>query len=157
MAFYLDKLRIDSPVTQAALSGLSDWPMRILACRLGAAYTVCEVLLDRFVVEVSSGKKAKRYIRVSDEEHPCGAQLMGNSPEQFAPAARKLVESGFDAIDINFGCPVKKVLGRRRGGFLLSQPETALEIVAPRARRRTGPDPRNRENAPWHRSGPAEP
>ena len=104
--------------------------MRILARRLGAAYTVCEVLLDRFVVEVSSGNKAKRYIRVSDEEHPCGAQLMGNSPGQFASAARKLVEAGFDSIDINFGCPVKKVLGRQRGGFLLSQPETALEIVA---------------------------
>ena len=129
-AFYLDNLRIDCPITQAALSGLSDWPMRLLARRLGAAYTVCEVLLDRFVVQVSSGKKAKRFIRVTDEEHPCGAQLMGNSPEEFVPAALKLVEAGFDCIDLNFGCPVKKVLGRQRGGYLLSRPETTLKIVA---------------------------
>ncbi len=129
-AFYLDNLRIDCPITQAALSGLSDWPMRLLAHRLGAGYSVCEVLLDRFVVQISSSKKAKRFIHVGDEDHPCGAQLMGNAPEQFAPAALKLVETGFDCIDINFGCPVKKVLGRQRGGFLLSQPATALEIVA---------------------------
>ena len=129
-AFYLDNLRIESPITQAALSGLSDWPMRILARRLGAAYTLCEVLLDRFVVQVSSGKKVKRFIRVTDEEHPSGAQLMGSEPQEFVPAAQKLVEAGFDCIDLNFGCPVKKVLGRKRGGFLLSQPDTALEIVA---------------------------
>ena len=47
----------------------------------------------------------------------------------FAPAALKLVESGFDVIDLNFACPVKKVLGRCRGGYLLSDPTTALEIV----------------------------
>ena len=54
---------------------------------------------------------------------------MGADPEVFAPAALRLVESGFDVIDINFGCPVKKVLGRCRGGFHLSQPAVALEIV----------------------------
>ncbi len=130
VAFYLDNLRIDSPITQAALSGLSDWPMRLLAHRLGAAYTVCEVLLGRFVVDVSKGNKAKRFIHVGDEDHPCGAQLMGSAAQQFGPAALKLIESGFDCIDLNFACPVKKVLGRQRGGFLLSRPQTALEIVA---------------------------
>ena len=54
---------------------------------------------------------------------------MGAEPEQFAAGALKLVQAGFDVIDINFGCPVKKVLGRCRGGFHLSQPEVALEIV----------------------------
>jgi nifR3 family TIM-barrel protein len=54
---------------------------------------------------------------------------MGANPDDFAPAARRLVAEGYDVIDINFGCPVKKVLGRCRGGFLLSQPATALEIV----------------------------
>ncbi len=49
---------------------------------------------------------------------------MGADPEQFGPAAAvELVEAGFDVVDINFGCPVKKVLGRCRGGFLLSQPQ----------------------------------
>jgi tRNA-dihydrouridine synthase B len=126
----LGPLSIGFPVIQAALSGYSDWPMRVIARRLGAPYTICEVLLDRFILNVTKGNKAKRFLRVSDEEHPCGAQLMGAVPEEFPPAAKKLVEAGFDAIDLNFACPVKKVLGRCRGGFLLSRPDVALEIVA---------------------------
>ncbi len=55
---------------------------------------------------------------------------MGAEPEQFALGAKRLVEAGFAVIDINFGCPVKKVLGRCRGGYHLSQPDIALEIVA---------------------------
>jgi nifR3 family TIM-barrel protein len=125
----LGPLAIDFPVVQAALSGYSDWPMRLIARRLGAAYTVCEVMLDRFIVNVTKGRKAKRFLRVSDDEYPCGAQLMGAVPEEFPPAAMKLVAAGFDVIDLNFACPVKKVLGRCRGGFLLSDPETALAIV----------------------------
>ena len=48
---------------------------------------------------------------------------MGADPEDFPPAALQLVDAGFDVIDINFGCPVKKVLGRCRGGYLLGQAE----------------------------------
>ena len=87
-------------------------------------------MLDKFILNVTKGKKAKRFLCVTDEEHPCGAQLMGAAPEDFPPAAIKLVEAGFDAIDLNFACPVKKVLDRCRGGFLLSRPDIALEIVA---------------------------
>ncbi len=126
---HLGPIELDSPAVLAALSGYSDWPMRRISRRLGASYTLCEVLLDQFVVNVSKGRKARRYLRVDDEDHPVGAQLMGSEPEQFSAAAQRLVEAGFDCIDINFGCPVKKVLGRCRGGFLLSQPQTALEIV----------------------------
>ena len=126
----LGRIELDFPVVQAALSGYSDWAMRVIARRLGAPYTLCEVLLDQFVVQVSRGKRADRYLRVSDEEHPVGAQLMGANPDDFPPAARRLVAAGFDVIDINFGCPVKKVLGRCRGGYLLGQVDTALEIVA---------------------------
>ncbi len=127
---HLGPVSVGFPVTQAALSGYSDWPMRRIARRFGAAYTLCEVMLDQFVVNVTKGNKAKRFLRVGDDEHPCGAQLMGAVPETFPPAALKLVEAGFDVIDLNFGCPVKKVLGRCRGGFLLSDPPTALAIVA---------------------------
>jgi tRNA-dihydrouridine synthase B len=104
--------------------------MRVIARRLGAPYTICEVMLDQFILNVSKGNKARRFLRVTDEEHPCGVQLMGAVPEQFPPAAVKLIEAGFDVLDINFACPVKKVLGRCRGGYLLSRPEIALEIVA---------------------------
>jgi nifR3 family TIM-barrel protein len=122
-------LHLDFPVVQAALSGYSDLPMRVIARRLGAPYTLCEVMLDRFILELKPRRRNRHFLSIADEEHPTGGQLMGAEPEQFAPAALKLVESGFDVIDINFGCPVKKVLGRCRGGFHLSQPQVALEIV----------------------------
>jgi nifR3 family TIM-barrel protein len=118
-----------SPLVQAALSGYSDRAMRVLARRHGAAYALGEVLLDQFVATAKRGHKTPARLALAAEEHPVGGQLMGSNPDDFAPAARRLVAEGYDVIDINFGCPVKKVLGRCRGGFLLSQPATALEIV----------------------------
>lgn len=125
----IGNLEIGFPIVQAALSGYSDWPMRVIARRLGAPYTICEVMLDQFLLELKERKKTGHFLHISDEEHPVGGQLMGAEPEQFAAGALKLVDAGFDIIDINFGCPVKKVLGRCRGGFHLGQPEVALEIV----------------------------
>jgi len=126
----LGPVEVGFPVVQAALSGYSDWPMRVIARRLGASYTLCEVLLDQFVVNVTKGRKAGRFLRVSDEEHPCGAQLMGSTADPFVPAALRLIQAGFDVIDVNLACPVKKVLGRHRGGYLLCQPQQSLEILA---------------------------
>jgi tRNA-dihydrouridine synthase B len=124
----IGNVHIGFPVVQAALSGYSDMAMRVIARRLGASYTLCEVVLDQVVLQ--AGKKLKRrYFQIDADEHPVAGQLMGSEPTEFAAAAKELVAAGFDVIDINFGCPVKKVLGRCRGGFLLSTPETALEIV----------------------------
>jgi nifR3 family TIM-barrel protein len=126
----LGNVVLDFPVVQAALSGYSDTAMRVIARRLGAPYALCEVMLDYFVMQVRDRRRNSQLMQVADEEHPAGGQLMGAEPEQFGPAAARLVERGFDVIDINFGCPVKKVLGRCRGGFHLSQPAVALEIVS---------------------------
>jgi tRNA-dihydrouridine synthase B len=122
-------LEIGFPVVQAALSGYSDWPMRMLAREHGASYTLCEVMLDEFLVSFKNRSKNKHFLYNSESEKPVAGQLMGAEPEQFSLGAKRLVEAGFSVIDINFGCPVKKVLGRCRGGFHLSQPETALEII----------------------------
>jgi len=129
-ALRIGPFELDFPVVQAALSGYSDRAMRVIGRRLGASYTLCEVMLDRFVNEAGQGRRGRRYLQVAAEEHPVGGQLMGAVPEEFGPAALKLVDAGFDVIDINFGCPVKKVLGRHRGGFLLGDVDTALEIVS---------------------------
>ena len=125
----IGNLVLDFPVVQAALSGYSDAPMRIIARRLGCTYALCEVMLDRLVVQFKERQRTRHLLYVADEEHPTGGQLMGADPSDFGPAAVRMVEAGFDVIDINFGCPVKKVLGRCRGGFHLSQPEVALEII----------------------------
>ena len=122
-------VKLNFPVVQAALSGYSDWPMRVIAKRLGAAYCVCEVMLDQFLMATRKRAKTRHFLYIGDEEHPVGGQLMGSEPAQFAQGAAKLVEAGFDVIDINFGCPVKKALGRCRGGYHLGQPAIALQIV----------------------------
>jgi nifR3 family TIM-barrel protein len=123
----IGSLQFDVPFVQAALSGYSDLPMRRLARRYGAPYTLDEVMLDKVVVQPR--KKQRAALAVPEDDHPVGGQLMGANPEDFALAAAALVEAGYDVVDINFGCPVKKVLGRCRGGFMLSQPGTALDIV----------------------------
>jgi tRNA-dihydrouridine synthase B len=123
----IGSLQLDIPVAQAALSGYSDSAMRRIARRCGAPYALNEVVLDRLVL--AKGRKRNRILRVADDDHPLGGQLMGAEPEPFAEAAGEMVAAGYDAIDINFGCPVRKVLSRCRGGYLLSEPAAALDIV----------------------------
>ena len=125
----IGSVSIGFPVVQAALSGYSDWAMRTVARRLGAPFAACEVMLDQFLLQVRQRARTRHFLYLDDEDRPVGGQLMGAEPAQFARGARRLVEAGFDVIDINFGCPVKKVLGRCRGGFHLSQPEVALDIA----------------------------
>jgi len=121
-------LTFDFPVVQAALSGYSDGPMRLIARRLGAPYCVHEVVLDKSVAE--SAKARRRLLgTLAAEDHPVGGQLMGAEPEHFSLAAAEMAKHGYDVVDINFGCPVRKVLGRCRGGYLLSTPDEAIEIV----------------------------
>src|SRR5690606_1132847 len=107
--------------------------------RHGASYTLCEVMLDQFLVTFKDRRRNRHFLYLTDEERPVGGQLMGAEPEQFAQGAARLAEAGLDVIDIHFGCPVKKVLGRCRGGFHLSQPAVAIEIIR-----------RTRESVPPH-------
>src|SRR5436190_19294831 len=88
----IGKVRIGFPVVQAALSGYSDLAMRVIARRLGASYSLCEVVLDKLVLV--GGKASRRYLHISDEEHPVGGQLMGSNPEEFGPAAKELARAG---------------------------------------------------------------
>ena len=125
----IGSVALDFPVVQAAMSGYSDWPMRVTAKRLGAAYALCEVMLEDFVSTVKQNHKNRRFLKLSAEEHPVGAQLMGTEPQRFQSAAKRLVETGFDVIDINLACPMKRLRNRCRGGLLLGEPETAKRII----------------------------
>ncbi len=119
------------PVQQAALSGYSDRPMRMMARRFGAPYTLCEVMLEHFVRSLRDRRRTRHFTYVDDADHPVGAQLMGHDPQGLAAAARWLVRAGFDVIDLNFACPSKKKGGQRcRGGMLLAHPQQAIEIIA---------------------------
>ncbi|MDR2345657.1 MAG: tRNA-dihydrouridine synthase family protein [Planctomycetaceae bacterium] len=120
-------LTIKFPFIQAALSGYSDLPMRMISRRFGAEFTISEVLLDQFVVTVSN-RKSRLYF-AGEEEHPCGVQLMGNEPNLMCRAVERLIDAGFDLVDLNFACPVKKVLSRGRGGWLLNEPDIAIKII----------------------------
>lgn len=124
----LGSVKIPEPWVQAALSGYSDLPMRRVARRFGAPYAIHEVVIDEKVLE--KGKGRQRILHVPDDDHPVGGQLMGSHPELFARAANDLIDASYDVVDINFGCPVGRALGRCRGGYLLGEPATALEIIA---------------------------
>jgi tRNA-dihydrouridine synthase B len=102
--------------------------MRRVARAFGCLYAMNEVVLDEHVVQ--PGKLQQEILHVPDDDHPVAGQLLGNAPETFATAAGLLVKAGYDVVDINFGCPVKKTVGRHRGGYLLSDPKMALEIMA---------------------------
>lgn len=123
----LGKVEIGMPAVQAALSGYSDLAMRTVAREHGAPYALNEVVLDELVLQ--KGKLQRRILSVPEHDHPVGGQLMGSEPHTFGRAAREMVDAGYDVVDINFGCPVNKVLGRHRGGWLLQAPDIALAMV----------------------------
>lgn len=127
-ALRLGPLRLATPAIGAALSGYSDAPMRAASREQGAPFALHEVVLDRDVV--AGGKLVRHVLDLQPDDHPVGGQLMGTDPTVFARAVREMVRAGYDLIDLNFGCPVPRVLGRCRGGFLLSTPDVAQAIVS---------------------------
>jgi len=85
------------------------------------------MILDRCLLV--KPKKPQFISRTNDDDHPIAGQIVGNDPETMAAAARLLSERRFDVIDLNFACPVRKALRRRRGGYMMQQPTAAVEIV----------------------------
>jgi tRNA-dihydrouridine synthase B len=127
MPLRIGPIPIDFPVGLGALAGYSDLPYRLVCRSLGAPYCVTEAMLDRQVL--LEGKLRKRLIRLDPADHPVAGQIMGQEPEDMARAARLLDALGFDVIDLNFACPVRKVVSHKRGGALMNDPERALAIV----------------------------
>jgi len=125
--FHIGSVEIAQPVVLAALSGYSDLPYRRICRRLGAAFCATEMLLDRSIR--LSGKLQRRLLTLCDEDHPIAGQLIGHDPREMADAAALLCRKGFDVIDLNFGCPMRKALARGRGGALMDDPARALAIT----------------------------
>lgn len=133
----------DAPFYQAGLAGYSDGAMRLVARSQGCPFCVTEALLDRTLLAGGKGKRREDpdllercgtgalegNTAAGARDHPIAGQLMGSEPGELAEAAAMLAEMGYDAIDINFACPVKKIRSKHRGGHMLTAPELALEIL----------------------------
>ncbi|MEX2216895.1 MAG: tRNA-dihydrouridine synthase family protein, partial [Phycisphaeraceae bacterium] len=122
----IGNLTLDAPFFQAGLAGYSDAAMRLVARRHGCPYAVTEAMLDQFLIQGGKGLKAAE---LSDDDHPIAGQLMGSHPAEIAAGAKILVKLGYDVIDVNLACPVKKIRKKARGGHLLSEPEEAIAIL----------------------------
>jgi nifR3 family TIM-barrel protein len=101
--------------------------MRVVARRQGCPYAVTEALLD--VILLSGGQGLRKSIDIDDEDHPVAGQLIGSEPETMAPAARILHRAGYDVIDLNFACPVKKIKNKARGGHMLKDVGRAISVL----------------------------
>ncbi len=124
----LGNIGLEVPFFQAPLSGYSDYAMRKLGLSFGAPLTFAGVMLAKSATHPKVLRKP--FFRPRDDEHPIGAQILGNDPLVMAAAAKELVAVGYDLIDLNFACPAPKVLRRRRGGWLLREPERIIEIYS---------------------------
>ena len=120
-------LRIELPLILAPLAGYSDQPFRMLCRSFGAPYCATEMLLDKSLL--LNEKLRRRLVQLCDDDHPLAGQLHGNQPHEMAAAAVELEKMGLDAVDLNFACPVRKALARRRGGHLMRDPELAVTLT----------------------------
>src|SRR5688572_15999176 len=120
-------IHLEQPFCQAGLAGYSDRAMRVVARRRGCSYAVTEALLDTTMVNGGAG--LRKSIDINDEDHPVAGQIIGSDAATMAPAACLLHQAGYDVIDLNFACPVKKIKNKARGGHMLLDTERALSIL----------------------------
>jgi tRNA-dihydrouridine synthase B len=122
-------VRIETPVILAPMSGVTDLPFRRLAKQLGAGMVVSEMIASWAMI-----RENRNTLRMAEVDG-CGGvsalQLAGCEPEAMAEAARLAVDRGAGMIDINFGCPVKKVaVGQLAGSALMRDEAGAARILA---------------------------
>jgi len=134
----------DAPFFQAGLAGYSDGAMRLVARRHGCPYCVTEALLDRTLINGGKGRTREDPDLLAEEcgtgavdenraagldDHPIAGQIMGTEPDEMARGTTILVDMGYETIDVNLACPVKKVRKRNRGGHFLAHPDEAIAVL----------------------------
>lgn len=125
-------VRIDDPVILAPLSGVSDMPFRQMVKRSGAGLVVSEMIASAAMVR--ENRKTLLMAKTSPEEFPMSVQLAGCEPQVMADAAKLNEDRGAAIIDINFGCPVKKVVNGHAGSSLMRDEVHAAKILEATAR-----------------------
>jgi tRNA-dihydrouridine synthase B len=120
-------VEIPTRLVLAPMAGVSVQAFRRQGRRFGAGL-VCSEMVSCAGIE-HRNEKTLGYLRVASDEHPLAIQIFGSEPRTMADAARMVVAAGADLVDINFGCPVRKVTKTGAGATLLDEPARAAAIV----------------------------
>ncbi len=123
----IGSLELANPLILAPLSGISDLPFRLLAKEQG-----CALVFTEMISAEGLSRKAKgtwNLLKSVPEERPLGVQIFGPEPDTLAEAAKAVEEWGGDLIDINMGCPVRKVVHGGSGAALLNEPGRIRKIL----------------------------
>ncbi|HVC09197.1 MAG TPA: tRNA dihydrouridine synthase DusB [Elusimicrobiota bacterium] len=126
MALSVESLLKSSPVIQSPMAACTDLPFRLVARERGLAFSFLEMVSAQALVR--DNEKTKRLLQSAPEDRPLGAQLLGCDPAIMAEAARIIEDMGFDWLDLNLGCPVRKVTANGEGAALLKEPDKAAVI-----------------------------
>ncbi len=118
---------IDPPLILAPMAGVTDKPFRLLCKRLGAGYAVSE--MTSADPRLWGTRKSRQRMDHSGEPAPVGVQIAGADPAALAAAARHAVEHGAQIVDINMGCPAKKVCSAWAGSALLQDERLVARIL----------------------------
>jgi tRNA-dihydrouridine synthase B len=124
----LCRLAIEPAVLLAPMAGVTDSPFRSVVRGLGCPAVFTEMVSSEGIIRRQAG--SLRLLGFGPDEHPVIAQIFGSRPESMAQAARSCQELGFDAVDLNMGCPVKKVIKSGAGAALMREPQKAARIAA---------------------------
>jgi nifR3 family TIM-barrel protein len=128
----IGKLMIERPLILAPLAGITNLPFRVV-CRMGGAGMVWTEMISAKALRYGD-RRTREMGCFHPDEHPVAAQIFGRDPSEMADAACYLQENCADLIDINMGCPVKKILKSGSGVQLMREPELAAAIVREVAR-----------------------
>jgi nifR3 family TIM-barrel protein len=120
--------RIANRVVLAPLAGIGNWFVRLQARRHGAGLTVSE-MVSSFGIAYGDARTHREFLRIHPDEHPVSMQLFGHDPDVMRTAAEAVAEAGADLIDLNMGCPVRKVCKTGAGAALLEDPDRAVAIA----------------------------
>ena len=118
----------ETPFVLAPLAGLTDSPMRRICRRRGASMVWTEMVSAEGLVR--DGAKSHELLAFADEERPIAFQIFGSRPESMAGAAARVAALDPDVIDINVGCPAKKVVRGGAGSALMREPALLKEIAS---------------------------
>src|SRR3954449_8638444 len=127
--FRIGDVEIANRVLLAPRAGIGNWFVRLQARRHGAGLAVSE-MVSSFGLHYRNERTIQELLRLHPDEHPVSVQLFGQDPEVMRSAAKTVAEAGADLIDINMGCPVRKVCKTGSGAALLSDPDLAVRLAS---------------------------